>query len=211
MTYDPDWVVEGIAEGGFDTHLGRIRLAVAAREQAQREELVRRVAEVFGPGARIYDPTDIAAVPPSEGEPAKSQPLDPNYKGPGIYRHYKGGEYAVLGLALREDSLDKENDPCASGEVFVVYEPLSPGSLLGLRAEDFWARRLDDFDAHVQRDAGDHVRRFEFVSGPEDPPGRMIEVSVISLDLDARSPRVHIFCNGTDYWVDAGHSIMVAG
>lgn len=42
-----------------------------------------------------------------------------NYQGPGTYRHYKGNQYEVLGLALQEDSLDKENDP-QGGKTFVI-------------------------------------------------------------------------------------------
>jgi hypothetical protein len=71
-----------------------------------------------------------------------------NYDGPGRYRHHKGSEYEVLGLALREDSLDKADDP-KGGETFAIYRPLTPGSLLERRAEDFWARELGDFDAAV--------------------------------------------------------------
>lgn len=84
------------------------------------------------------------------------------YSGPGRYRHYKGGEYDVLGVALREDSIDKGGavSPVASaGEQFVIYRPLTPGSLLERRAEDFWARRLDDFNAMVEREHG-KVPRF---------------------------------------------------
>ncbi len=84
------------------------------------------------------------------------------YSGPGRYRHYKGGEYEVLGVALREDSIDKggvmppEQSP---GVQFVIYRPLTPRSLLEKRAEDFWARELSDFNAMVEREHG-QVPRF---------------------------------------------------
>jgi hypothetical protein len=83
------------------------------------------------------------------------------YSGSGRYRHYKGGEYEVLGLALQEDSIDKNTAPGDDdpGRVFVIYRPLTPGSLLERRAEDFWARELNDFNAMVEREHG-KVPRF---------------------------------------------------
>jgi hypothetical protein len=87
----------------------------------------------------------------------------PTYQGPGRYRHYKGGEYEVLGLALQEDTVDKTVVPFREGQpgaklapeiVFVIYHPLTPGSLLERRAEDFWARELGDFNAMVEREHG---------------------------------------------------------
>lgn len=72
------------------------------------------------------------------------------YSGPGRYRHYKGGQYEVLGLAIQEDTVDKgAGDGFAGARTFVIYRPLSPGSLLEYRAEDFWARELSDFNATV--------------------------------------------------------------
>jgi len=79
------------------------------------------------------------------------------YKGPGKYRHYKGPEYLVLGLALREDSINKSGH-FEVGETFVIYKPLTPGSILENRKEDFWARRLDDFNKDVLDEDGSHVR-----------------------------------------------------
>lgn len=84
------------------------------------------------------------------------------YRGPGRYRHYKGGVYKVLGIALREDSIDKGGavSPVKSGgEQFVIYLPLTPDSLLEHRAEDYWARELSDFNAMVEREHG-KVPRF---------------------------------------------------
>ncbi len=65
--------------------------------------------------------------------------LGQNYRGPGRYRHYKGGKYDVVGLALHESMLYR----------LVVYRPLTPGSKLDGSPVDFWARPLDDFNAQV--------------------------------------------------------------
>lgn len=62
-----------------------------------------------------------------------------NYEGPGIYRHHKGGEYRVLGLALHESHLYR----------LVIYVPLTPGSKLEGTPIDFWARPLGDFNEQV--------------------------------------------------------------
>lgn len=62
------------------------------------------------------------------------------YEGPGKYRHFKGSEYEVLGLALRES--DK-------AETYVIYKPLTSGSYLETEREDFWARALHVFDSNV--------------------------------------------------------------
>lgn len=73
------------------------------------------------------------------------------YEGPGVYEHYKGGRYEVLGPALKEDTVVKADAPDAGPEVqLVIYRPLTPGSLLELREEDFWARERSDFDAEVE-------------------------------------------------------------
>lgn len=85
-----------------------------------------------------------------------------NYQGPGTYRHYKGNQYEVLGLALQEDSLDKENDP-QGGKTFVIYRPLMAGGLLPARnrGEKFWARELSDFNDTML----DGTPRFERIAG----------------------------------------------
>src|SRR5689334_7701166 len=64
-----------------------------------------------------------------------------SYEGPGRYRHYKGGEYEVLGLALREESKGTDNEVTE-----VVYRPLTLGSILEGREEVFWTRVLEDFN-----------------------------------------------------------------
>lgn len=63
-----------------------------------------------------------------------------NYDGPGRYRHYKGGEYQVFGLALHESELYR----------LVIYRPLTPGSKLDGSPVEFWARPEGDFNEKVQ-------------------------------------------------------------
>jgi hypothetical protein len=54
-----------------------------------------------------------------------------SYEGPGSYRHYKGGEYQVLGLSVPEADSDQRGfDPSDPERMYVVYMPLTPGSLL---------------------------------------------------------------------------------
>lgn len=73
-----------------------------------------------------------------------------NYEGPGIYRHYKGGRYEVLGLGVHEHA--KEHQPTfdANGydHQYVIYRPLT-GSFLDGKMADFWMRKLSDFDEFV--------------------------------------------------------------
>jgi hypothetical protein len=80
-----------------------------------------------------------------------------NYEGPGIYQHYKGGIYDVLGLGVREETVIKPHDRPVDEEhqnptIVVIYKPLTPGSMLGrgeFHGVDFWERTLEDFDAQV--------------------------------------------------------------
>lgn len=74
----------------------------------------------------------------------------------GLYRHYKGGEYEVVGTALHESELYR----------LVIYKPLTAGSKLDGTAIDFWARPEDDFKAMVEIGEFDYgtykkVPRFE--------------------------------------------------
>ncbi len=66
-----------------------------------------------------------------------------NFK-PGLYRHYKGGNYEVLGVGRNEATLDE----------IVVYRSIDNGNL--------WARPLLDFLATVERD-GYNGPRFIFI------------------------------------------------
>jgi hypothetical protein len=80
------------------------------------------------------------------------------YTGPGKYRHYKGGEYEAIGLALHESELYQ----------LVIYRPLTPGSKLEGSYDKplpvhFWARPLSDFNAVVDIHGGpiDRFSRIE--------------------------------------------------
>lgn len=68
----------------------------------------------------------------------------------GIYRHYKGNLYEVLGVARHSETL----------EHLVIYK-----TLYG----DFstWVRPLDMFQESVEKD-GQQVARFEFVEPSEE-------------------------------------------
>jgi hypothetical protein len=68
---------------------------------------------------------------------------------PGIYRHYKGKEYAVLGVAKHSET----------GEELVVYRPryrVTPG---------WWVRPRKMFEENVTVD-GKSVPRFERIKEP---------------------------------------------
>jgi hypothetical protein len=93
-----------------------------------------------------------------------------NYYGPGEYEHYKGGHYNVIGLALWEAGYDKD-DPLNEDSVstYVVYKPLTPGSLLENRTEDFWLRNFISFNEQVTLDDGTVVPRFKFIPPPAPP------------------------------------------
>ena len=67
---------------------------------------------------------------------------------PGIYRHYKGNMYEVLGTARHSETL----------EVFVVYKSLSSPE-----GENLWIRPSQMFSEEVCLD-GQTVPRFSFVS-----------------------------------------------
>lgn len=74
------------------------------------------------------------------------------YEGPGVYRHYKGGLYHVLGIAVREETVNKTDQTGTSpgGDRVVVYIPLSKGSLLEnplFSSVTMWTRPLHDFNA----------------------------------------------------------------
>ncbi|MCP5161825.1 MAG: DUF1653 domain-containing protein [Hahellaceae bacterium] len=63
---------------------------------------------------------------------------------PGIYRHYKGNDYRVYGVAIHSETL----------ETLVVYQPLYGEGRL-------WVRPLTMFTETVLVD-GEPVARFEF-------------------------------------------------
>jgi len=63
----------------------------------------------------------------------------------GVYRHYKGGMYRVLGIATHSESLDK---------VVVYRNQADPHGL--------WVRPLEMFREQVQMN-GKKVPRFKFI------------------------------------------------
>lgn len=69
----------------------------------------------------------------------------------GIYRHYKGGLYKVLGVALHSDTL----------EPMVVYQGLFDSEEFGPDA--LWVRPLSKFSETINVD-GKELARFQFVS-----------------------------------------------
>ncbi|MFK7829731.1 MAG: DUF1653 domain-containing protein [Congregibacter sp.] len=74
----------------------------------------------------------------------------------GLYRHYKGGEYEVLGAARHSET----------EEWMVLYRPLylKPGNT----ERSLWVRPLTMFVEIVTVD-GQQLRRFEFVAALTDP------------------------------------------
>lgn len=66
----------------------------------------------------------------------------------GIYEHYKGGKYRVLGIARNRDT----------GEEFVLYEPLHE-----VPEGRFWVRLVSNWSESVEVD-GKTQARFKFVS-----------------------------------------------
>ncbi|MFC0445524.1 DUF1653 domain-containing protein [Pseudidiomarina halophila] len=64
---------------------------------------------------------------------------------PGIYRHYKGSEYEVIGTVQHSET----------EELLVLYRPLYGERKL-------WVRPLDMFFESVEVD-GDEVPRFEYL------------------------------------------------
>ncbi|HRZ30168.1 MAG TPA: DUF1653 domain-containing protein [Candidatus Paceibacterota bacterium] len=67
---------------------------------------------------------------------------------PGIYQHYKGGKYRVLGVAKHSETL----------EDLVIYEALYDNKMSKL-----WARPAGMFLEEVEVD-GQKVSRFKFIS-----------------------------------------------
>jgi len=67
---------------------------------------------------------------------------------PGRYRHYKGGEYEVQGIATHSET----------GEQLVVYAPL-------YGAGGLWVRPLSMFLETVNRD-GEEQPRFSYIGPP---------------------------------------------
>lgn len=71
-----------------------------------------------------------------------------DYPALGIYEHYKGGKYRVLGIARNRDT----------AEEFVLYEPLYEAPEGG-----FWVRSVSNWLESVEV-AGKTQARFKFIS-----------------------------------------------
>jgi hypothetical protein len=71
---------------------------------------------------------------------------------PGIYQHFKGGTYGVIGIAIHSET----------GEELVVYRPLYGDRRLT-------ARSLSMFLEHIERD-GYSGPRFKLVYSNQDGP-----------------------------------------
>lgn len=69
---------------------------------------------------------------------------------PGRYRHYKGNDYQVLGVATHSET----------GEPLVVYRPL-------YGEQDLWVRPLEMFIENVTL-AGESLPRFRYVGTDPD-------------------------------------------
>lgn len=65
---------------------------------------------------------------------------------PGIYKHYKGKEYKVIGVAKHSETL----------EDLVLYEPMYES------ISKYWVRPKDMFLEEIKID-GKKVKRFEFI------------------------------------------------
>jgi sirohydrochlorin ferrochelatase len=101
-----------------------------------------RLAEPLGRHPLLLDVVEQRAA--EAGGPAADAPPDPP---PGRYRHFKGNEYEVVGVARHSET----------GERLVVYRPLyGDGGL--------WVRPLGMFAGAVEH-AGRTVPRFAFVGG----------------------------------------------
>ncbi len=69
---------------------------------------------------------------------------------PGRYRHYKGNDYQVLGVATHSET----------GESLVVYRPLYGD-------QNLWVRPLGMFAENVNL-AGETLPRFRYLGGDRD-------------------------------------------
>lgn len=63
----------------------------------------------------------------------------------GIYKHYKGNIYEVIGIGTHSESLEK----------LVIYK--------SIKNEDIWARPIHMWNEDVTLADGSVVRRFEYI------------------------------------------------
>lgn len=66
----------------------------------------------------------------------------------GVYRHFKGGEYRVIGVAKHSETLDS----------LVIYEALYEN-----KESKLWARPCSDFMGYKIID-GKRIKRFKWIS-----------------------------------------------
>jgi len=71
----------------------------------------------------------------------------------GKYRHFKGGEYDVIGVARHSEDL--------SG--LVIYKALYDSEEFGPNA--LWARPIEMFQDEKELEDGTKVKRFEYIGG----------------------------------------------
>lgn len=79
------------------------------------------------------------------------QTEQPTLPRPGIYEHFKGNQYQVLGTVTHSET----------EELLVLYQPL-------YGARGLWVRPLRQFTAQVERD-GVHQPRFRWLKAAESP------------------------------------------
>jgi hypothetical protein len=65
----------------------------------------------------------------------------------GVYKHYKGKEYKVLGVALHSENLEE----------LVIYQALYSDNLI-------WVRPIDMFLGEKKLENGDKISRFQYIS-----------------------------------------------
>ena len=75
----------------------------------------------------------------------------------GKYRHYKGGEYNVMGVGEHTET----------GEKFVVYEQLYDSPEGGTKKGKKWIRPLKMFLSDKVLESGEKVRRFKFIGNQD--------------------------------------------
>ena len=98
-------------------------------------------------GQPVEQPAETEEVKPVEAEENNSvEELKEQEVTPGRYRHFKGGEYEVIGFAKHTET----------GEKLVLYHIMPNG-------EELWARPYDMFKEVIWRD-GKQIRRFEKLS-----------------------------------------------
>jgi hypothetical protein len=104
------------------------------------------------------------------------------YEGPGVYKHYKGNEYTVLGLGLEEATLKP---------VVIYTSQTMTAAQAGILAR-FWTRPLADFNAEVETYDGGQYDLDNDANSPECtcmvPRFKQLQ-SLHAVTIDLRPPR----------------------